>query len=455
MEKMAKDKVVIEIGGRYSNRLVRYYNPLELDNPQDEWIRDPILTGTNVLNPKNVIETDNNHKYWYNNIPEPGKNPYTQWFPGTGNRIRLSGSHREGEHFGNYMKVLSELVRCPVPYDRTDEFNMYNYLIDPIPKVPEGWNRTFEEVILERAEEIWKLGRSVRVWWSGGIDSTVVLISFLRTKKPEHELIVFMGDPCKEENPNFYETIRNMDDVKIQWNNPSNLWSFDNWTDGSINVTGEPGDPLYGTFVVENHIEEINSPWTDMLQWEDSCYMYKEDDYRLDYHRSRFMEFAEEYNKKCPFEIKNTFDFSWWLAFSIKWQWIVNRLYVQLPNPSKWDNMLSFYNFPEIQRWSIVNHDLKHKGSWKTYKWPSKEFIYNYNKDADYRDNKVKEKSIPKTAGMKSDTAQSHLLMSTGKFYKKIEDVNDGMFGLDPEILRLDKWDIFNKSVWKKWQTML
>ena len=68
MEKMAKDKVVIEIGGRYSNRLVRYYNPLELDNPQDEWIRDHILTGTNVLNPKNVIETDNNHKYWYNNI---------------------------------------------------------------------------------------------------------------------------------------------------------------------------------------------------------------------------------------------------------------------------------------------------------------------------------------------------------------------------------------------------
>ena len=68
---------------------------------------------------------------------------------------------------------------------------------------------------------------------------------------------------------------------------------------------------------------------------------------------------------------------------------------------------------------------------------------------------KVKEKSIPKTAGMKSDTAQTHLLMSSGKFYKKIEDVTDGMYGLDPEILRLDKWDIFNKSVWKKWQTML
>ena len=45
--------------------------------------------------------------------------------------------------------------------------------------------------------------------------------------------------------------------------------------------------------------------------------------------------------------------------------------------------------------------------------------------------------------------APNHLLMTSGKFYKKIDD------GLDPEILRLDKWDIFNKKVWKKWQTML
>ena len=157
MAKMAKDKVVIELGGRFANRLVRYYNPLELEQPQQEWIRDPILSGTNVLNPKNIKGCRSNQVFWYNNIPEPGKNPYTQRKIGGGNRVRFMSSHREGEYFGNYIKVLSELVRCPVPYDRTDEFNMYNYLIDPIPKVQEGWNKTFEEVILERAEEIWNL----------------------------------------------------------------------------------------------------------------------------------------------------------------------------------------------------------------------------------------------------------------------------------------------------------
>jgi len=445
MEKMAKDKVVIELGGRFANRLVRYYNPLELEQPQQEWIRDPILSGTNVLNPKNIKGCRSNQVFWYNNIPEPGKNPYF----GIADRAYSLSSHREGEYFGNYMRVLSELVRCPIPYDRTGEFNVYNYFIDPIPKVPQGWNRTFEELVLERAEEIWNLNKPVRVWYSGGIDSTVVLISLLRTKKPEHELIVFMGEPSKVENPIFFEVLKKMDNITIQWNDPSNFWSIDNWCDDSINVTGEPGDQVYGSFVLENHEDEINSHWSNMLQWEDCCYMYKEDDYRLDYHRPRFMEFAEEYIKKCPFEIKNTFDFTWWLAFSIKWQWTTSYIPFHLENPSNWHNMISFYNFPEMQMWSIVNHDLKHRGTWKTYKWPSKEFIYEYNKDNNYLNNKTKEKSIPKTVSMINKFAPNHLLMTSGKFYKKIDD------GLDPEILRLDKWDIFNKPVWKKWQTML
>jgi hypothetical protein len=34
------------------------------------------------------------------------------------------------------------------------------------------------------------------------------------------------------------------------------------------------------------------------------------------------------------------------------------------------------------------------KNSWKTYKWICKDIIYDYTKDADYRDNKVKRASL-------------------------------------------------------------
>ena len=449
---MEKNKVVISLGGIYGKRLIRRLNPLELENPFTEWLGEPTLSGNNKIDHKTVIETEFDKPYWYNGTAEPGLNPYR------------STTFREEEYFGNYLYALSTLVQCPVPYDRTEEFNTLNVHIDPIPKVPQNWNKTIEEVFLERAEEIWALDRPVRVWWSGGIDSTAVLISHLRTKKPEHELIVYMGDPCVEENPNFYETLKKMEsngELTIQWNDASNIWSFDNWNDGTINVTGEPGDPLYGTFVVEHHINEINSPWDDMFKWEDAKYVFKADDYRCNYHRPKFMEFTENFNKKCPFEIKTTFDFTWWLAFAIKWQWIAQRIYPQLDDPSNWQNMLPFYNSPDIQRWSIVNHDLKHKGSWKTYKWPSKEFIYDYNKDANYRDNKVKEKSIPKTAGMHFDHAQNHLIMTSGEYYKKIGHTEGKLPGFDiftelePKVEFLDKRNVYNKQLSKQWQKML
>ena len=117
--------------------------------------------------------------------------------------------------------------------------------------------------------------------------------------------------------------------------------------------------------------------------------------------------------------------------------------------------MIPFYGSPDIQRWSIANHDLKHKGSWKTYKWPSKEFIYNYNKDATYRDHKVKEKSFPKTIPMGQPAASNQLIMTSGKNYKKLILKADGMKGLDPKIDELDRWDIYNEPMWRKWQQML
>jgi hypothetical protein len=46
-------------------------------------------------------------------------------------------------------------------------------------------------------------------------------------------------------------------------------------------------------------------------------------------------------------------------------------------------------------------------------------------------------------------------LITSGKIYKKILKQSDGVNGLDPQIIHVDKWDIFNKPVWTKWQKML
>ena len=102
--------------------------------------------------------------------------------------------------------------------------------------------------------------------------------------------------------------------------------------------------------------------------------------------------------------------------------------------------MIAFYDCDTIQWWSIINHDLKHKGTWKTYKWPSKEFIYNYNKDADYRDNKVKERSMPKTLPNHKGFYNLHILMASGEYFNRTEEEKYDIKGIDPNLALVDSF---------------
>jgi hypothetical protein len=88
----------------------------------------------------------------------------------------------------------------------------------------------------------------------------------------------------------------------------------------------------------------------------------------------------------------------------------------------------------------MMNHDLKHKGSWKTYKWPSKEFIYKFNRDASYRDNKVKETSFPKTAPVGLKSIRNKLIMDDGTYYRRQK----------PLPSSLNKWDVLNKPTFER-----
>ena len=142
-----EDEVIISTGNITNHPLLVSLNPLEMDNPE----------------------------------------PYTLPY------------YRQGECFGNYLWQLGQIVHCPIPYDRTDKKrNMLNVHIDPIPKVEIGWNKTLEECFLERAREIWAMEKPVRLWWSGGIDSTSALTAFLLTKRKEDRLIVYMNNVAIE-----------------------------------------------------------------------------------------------------------------------------------------------------------------------------------------------------------------------------------------------------------------
>jgi len=55
---------------------------------------------------------------------------------------------------------------------------------------------------------------------------------------------------------------------------------------------------------------------------------------------------------------------------------------------------LSEFDTEEFQLWSMNNPDSKIKDTMTSYKWPAKDYIFDYTKDSNYRDTKLKVGSL-------------------------------------------------------------
>jgi hypothetical protein len=101
--------------------------------------------------------------------------------------------------------------------------------------------------------------------------------------------------------------------------------------------------------------------------------------------------------RSAPIDVSKVRDFWWWICFSIMWQSNYVRMlpFVKDTSNIKFEeNYTTFFASEEFQLWSMNNRDNIMKGNFSSYKFMSKEYIYDYNKDAAYRDGKKKNGSL-------------------------------------------------------------
>lgn len=258
--------------------------------------------------------------------------------------------------------------------DRTNtvDFGFKYKTLTPIPELRE-FTDTFEQVCDNRAVSLYaeadKRDCKINIMWSGGIDSTVALISLLKTGRTDR-LHVGMSGASIEEYPLFYEKfiLDKLEHSIVE--DPKKLLSIKD-----INVTGEIGDQIFG-----------------------SAAIYKADSqgklfvpYR-EYISEVFLEKIKDQIAKCPVPIITTFDFLWWFNFSMKYQNVQLRMYPSVLLP--YGTLSHFFDTEDFQLWSLNNPDKKIKSDIKSYKFTAKDYIYDFTKDADYRDNKIKVGSL-------------------------------------------------------------
>jgi hypothetical protein len=301
--------------------------------------------------------------------------------------------------------------------DRCESIQMpYNFKLYESFKMPRdlvGFNKTYEDCCEARTKELVELSRHlnkpITIFYSGGIDSTLVLVSFMKYLSKEEfrtRVRVALSMESIMENENFYYDYVRSSCITVSSDNIHSM--FDG---SSIVVGGEHNDQLFGSDVigniyrVTNGFGDMNKPYSreHVLKWfnnfmdESTGNMWFD---LLDHH----------IKTQAPCEVITNFHFWWWLNFSFKWQNVFFRMIVRI-NKDHRKNITHefvsnyfhhFYSTENFQKWSMLNHDLKIKDSWATYKWESKRLIYEFNHDESYFKNKVKIGSLGKLFLQKS-----------------------------------------------------
>lgn len=298
------------------------------------------------------------------------------------------------------VKQAAEMIRAAMPVDRIGNGNILDLHFSPIPKFTAD-AMTFEQCCLEAAEGLWELDCNIRVMWSGGIDSTAVYYALWTTKPTNRELHVVLIQESIDEAPETYQHIcfQNPHTYLLTYEEMMSE-KFCQW-DG-LTITGEAGDMLFGCgALLKPYFNNYLDPWETLVDWSYEKMFPRQDDSTghpgfesSNKRRDNLFEFIFEHVDTAPFEIVTMIDLWWWINFSIGWDNTHHRFPIRNCRSIHWQNFVAFFDTEEFQKWAIENNHHNIGGTWKTYKWPAKEFIYKHNGDLDYLHNKTKEKSL-------------------------------------------------------------
>lgn len=345
--------------------------------------------------------------------------------------FHLSGMERFSSFFRIFNPTVVFLDRTgtvKIPVNVKSLFPMP--VLRPQPKSFEDICNEQARTLLERAEKL-----NVRIYclYSGGIDSTLVLVSFLKnaTSEQRKRLTVLLSEDSILENPNFYrDHIRGKLPVEPSGSFPYLLGRAD------LVVGAEHNDQLFGSDVVGRLIvrfgaEAIHAPYSRETFF--TLFNESLDDPATTHF---YLDLFERLKEAAPVPLRSNFDLLWWINFSVKWQSVFMRiLSYTTPRQTKFvddayihTNYVHFYGTEDFQLWSMNNQDRKIKDEWRTYKWVCKDIIYDYTKDAEYRDNKTKRGSL------------FHLLLQR-KPYNFIDDSFTFHAALDPKEYYQEKND--------------
>ena len=267
-------------------------------------------------------------------------------------------------------------------------------------RVKEAESLSYEACCDLRARELLalqdRLGLPIVLLYSGGIDSTLVLVSFAKVLSPSQlreRIQVFMSNDSIVENPNFYYGF-------VRKN--CTLRASEEFTRildrRHIVVGGEHNDQLFGSDLIAKVTRDQPFGTVHKSYTKDSIVRFFAFTGMSEEAATVWYELIVRHIEAMNAPVETTFQFFWWLNFMFKWQSVYFRILLRIDKLRRGgidqdfcENYYHhFFSTPYFQKWSYENSDLKIKDTWASYKFTAKDLIYDFNRDDEYRRNKLK-----------------------------------------------------------------
>jgi len=222
------------------------------------------------------------------------------------------------------------------------------------------------------------------VYWSGGIDSTLILTTFFK-EVDLSDFVVCCSTASIDEHPEFYKKFiqPNCKIIDINLEIPS---------DGT-HITGDCGDTAWA--VLDNNIINNSTTMPYLYRsWQDWFAQPEFKQIRNEYrgiHEDDFWEFVTNFFERSGREIRTLFEARWWFYLLCKGQ--SKALYKTAGsfNSAPNINWIHFFESEFMDSWSWHNPDKIIDGhDWNTYKQPAKEIIFKFDGIEPYRKYKSK-----------------------------------------------------------------
>lgn len=286
----------------------------------------------------------------------------------------------------------------------------------PMPDLSINESRSLNDLMDLRGQEIYRHActhnKKIMVMWSGGIDSTSVIVSLLKavpTNEQKDRIIICLSPDSVLENLAFY---KNFISTKIPIVHRLTVNFNSEFLRNHILLHGDPGDALFGSSAgkYEALVKEGKHllPYRDNVDLLYQCMIPKDTKtFKFPKESGQWIvdKIVANLDETQPERIKTIADWFWWQYVNFKWEGSLWRPFAGTGIRTDFTQPLdeepvrqyletTFFNTDYFQRWSYCNKDNFFPKGIASHKHEIKQYIVDFDHNEAYQNFKVKTASM-------------------------------------------------------------